>query len=164
MRIFFDTEFMEDGKTIELLSIGMIRDDGEKYYAEVSPSEVDYSKMNPWVVENVLPHLRGGKNYKNRARIAQEIKEFVGPDPEFWAYYADYDWVVLCQLYGRMLDLPEGWPMFCRDLRQVMDFNLPLAYVLKEQIPNLAEHDALADATWNRNLALMLASADFGGL
>ena len=34
-------------------------------------------------------------------------------------YYADYDWVALCQLYGRMLDLPGRWPMFCRDLKQL---------------------------------------------
>lgn len=27
-QVFFDTEFIEDGRTIELLSIGMVRDDG----------------------------------------------------------------------------------------------------------------------------------------
>ena len=39
MKIFFDTEFIEDGKTIDLLSIGAVRDDGETYYAE--PAEAD---------------------------------------------------------------------------------------------------------------------------
>ena len=34
MRIWFDTEFIEDGRTIDLLSIGMVRDDGLEYYAE----------------------------------------------------------------------------------------------------------------------------------
>lgn len=28
------------------------------------------------------------------------------------------DWVVFCQMFGTMLDLPNGWPMFCRDIRQ----------------------------------------------
>lgn len=34
---------------------------------------------------------------------------------------ADYDWVVLCQLYGTMMDLPKGWPMYCRDVKQLCD-------------------------------------------
>jgi hypothetical protein len=35
--------------------------------------------------------------------------------------YADYDWVVLCQLFGAMVDLPKGWPMYCRDIKQWAD-------------------------------------------
>lgn len=41
--------------------------------------------------------------------------------PEFYAYYADYDWVVFCSLFGRMIDLPDGFPMYCRDLKQMID-------------------------------------------
>lgn len=39
----------------------------------------------------------------------------------FYAYYADYDWVVFCSLFGKMIDLPNGFPMYCRDLKQVFD-------------------------------------------
>ena len=36
MKIFFDTEFIEDGKTIELLSIGLVREDGKiRWTAEI---------------------------------------------------------------------------------------------------------------------------------
>ena len=35
MRIFYDTEFLEDGKTIDLISIGMVAEDGREYYAVV---------------------------------------------------------------------------------------------------------------------------------
>lgn len=101
MKIYFDTEFMEDGVTIELLSIGLVREDGQTYYAE--PAEADRSKANPWVKENVLPYLTGP--VKPRSVIAEEIREFVGPRPEFWTWYGSYDWVDLCQLYGRMVDL-----------------------------------------------------------
>lgn len=34
MRIWFDTEFIEDGKTIDLISIGLVRDDGSELYHE----------------------------------------------------------------------------------------------------------------------------------
>lgn len=42
-------------------------------------------------------------------------------EPEFYAYYADYDWVVFCSLFGRMIDLPKGFPMYCKDLKQMLD-------------------------------------------
>jgi hypothetical protein len=138
MMIWFDTEFIEDGKTIDLLSIGMVRDDGWRYYAE--PAEADLSRASDWVKANVLPHLSGKKT--PRADIAKQIIEFAGEAPEFWAYYADYDWVALCQLFGTMMDLPKGWPMYCRDIKQLCDDlgnpTLP---------PNRGtEHNALADA------------------
>lgn len=144
-RIWFDTEFIEDGRTIELVSIGMVREGGATYYAEVEG--VDYSRADPWLHENVFPHLQGGSSLRSRDIIRRDILEFAGETPEFWAYYADYDWVALCQLHGRMIDLPKGWPMFCRDLKQwaVMLGNPELP---KQEG---TEHHALADALWTRS-------------
>jgi hypothetical protein len=146
-RIWFDTEFIEDGKTIDLLSIGLVRDDGAELYLE--NADADLSLASDWVRENVFPHLQmanGDKgNCFSKAEIAQKIREFVGPTPEFWAYYADYDWVALCQLYGTMMDLPDGWPMFCLDIKQE-------AYLSGAALPKQegTEHNALSDARWNR--------------
>src|SRR4051812_11038169 len=33
MKYFYDTEFLEDGQTIELISIGIVAEDGREYYA-----------------------------------------------------------------------------------------------------------------------------------
>jgi hypothetical protein len=142
MRIWFDTEFIEDGRTIDLLSIGLVREDGQVYYAE--PEETNYKNASKWVWDNVIPHLKGGEYAKPRAQIAREIVEFAGEKPEFWAYYADYDWVVLCQLFGTMMDLPKGWPMYCRDLKQAADERGNPT--LPEQ--GTTEHFALNDACW----------------
>ena len=58
-----------------------------------------------------------------------------------------YDWVVFCQLFGAMIDLPTGFPMFCRDIKQVaVQMGNPS---LPHQSPE-AEHNALSDAKWNR--------------
>ena len=141
MRVWFDTEFIEDGKTIDLVSIGMVREDGRLYYAE--SAEADLSKACPWVKENVLPHLKGYAT--PRKKIAQEIIDFVGIDPEFWAWFAAYDWVALCQLYGRMVELPEHWPMRCNDVAQLAE-----GYRIIAPKP-AAEHDALEDAMWTRS-------------
>jgi hypothetical protein len=140
MKFWFDTEFIEDGKTIELLSIGVVSEDGRFFYAE--PLETDLSRASAWVKENVFPGLGGP--VLPRAEIAAEMIEFMGEKPEIWAYYADYDWVALCQLYGTMMDLPKGWPMICYDLRQWLDMN---GHKDVKQ-PDGDKHNALADATW----------------
>ena len=153
MRYWLDTEFIEDGKTIDLLSIGIVAEDGREFYAE--NGEADKSRSNQWVRDNVLPHLRvctppaEDCPHYTKAEIAERVAAFCDPEthskPEFWGYYADYDWVVLCQLFGRMIDLPKGWPMYCRDLKQWCDdLDNP---VLPEQ--GKSEHHALADARWN---------------
>ena len=82
---------------------------------------------------------------QNHARaIARRLNLICGEKPEMWAYYADYDWVAMCQLFGTMMDLPKGWPMYCRDLKQLAgDTSLP------EQ--GKGEHHALADARWTRD-------------
>lgn len=55
MRYFYDTEFIEDGATITLVSIGIVAEDGREYYA-VS-TDFDGARANHWVRENVLAKL-----------------------------------------------------------------------------------------------------------
>jgi hypothetical protein len=55
MRYFYDTEFLDDGKTIDLVSIGIVCEDGREYYAQ--SVEFEPKNANPWVKENVFPHL-----------------------------------------------------------------------------------------------------------
>ncbi len=55
MRFFYDCEFIEDGVTIDLVSIGAVGEDGREFYA-VS-TEFDPDRAGPWVRANVLPKL-----------------------------------------------------------------------------------------------------------
>lgn len=143
MRFWFDTEFLEDGRTIDLISIGVVSEDGREFYAETLGSDV-VARKTEWLTTNVWPHLLGPGAWKERNQIARDLIEFMGEKPEIWAYYADYDWVALCQLHGRMIDLPQGWPMFCRDVKQLADIKG------NPKLPKQAaqEHHALADARW----------------
>lgn len=144
MKIFFDTEFYENGRTIDLISIGMVREDGLEYYAETLRAAV-LARSTEWLAENVAPHLHQPLRVNNRT-IAADIVAFVGEKPEFWAYYSAYDWVALCQLYGTMMQLPKGWPMFCMDVKQLC---LSLG---NPELPKQTsvEHYALADARWTK--------------
>ena len=150
MKYFMDTEFIEDGKTIDLLSIGIVKEDGTTYYAESNECKLEFA--SDWVRKNVFPNLRP-TCARSRNTIKTDILHLVKNDKdiEFWGYYSDYDWVVFCQLFGKMIDLPEGFPMFCLDLKQEM---YQLNYKKEDLIitTNNQEHNALADAIEIKNL------------
>ncbi len=149
MRYWLDTEFMEDGRLIEPLSIGIVAEDGREYYAEFYH---DPKRANIWVAENVFPHLKKRGHLKPTAQIRQELLSFTEIDlygkPEFWAYQASYDWVLMCQIFGRMVDLPPGWPRYCNDIKQLAD---ELGNPRLPADPQ-DEHFALADAQWDKQV------------
>lgn len=149
IKYFLDTEFIERGRAfpIELISIGIRCEDGRDYYA-VS-SEFVPNHASDWVKQNVLSHL--GDSYPiPLSQISTEILAFTDAyssdphNPQFWGYYADYDWVVFCQMFGTMMALPNKYPKYCRDLKQWCDdLGNPK---LPEQTTK--EHNALSDARW----------------
>lgn len=162
MRYFIDTEFIETGgarhPTIDLISIGIVCEDGREYY--VISNEFDEFTASPWVVENVIEKLpmRVAPVWASRAAIRQGILDFIEGEPEFWGYYADYDWVVFCWIFGNMIDLPKGWPKYCRDLKQMADM---CGGVKFPQPDKSKEHNALDDARWNRDMfAYLIEKAD----
>lgn len=145
IKYFIDTEFIEAGphRPIALVSIGIVAEDGREFYRE--SSEFDPESANEWMRQNVLSRLSSDPEERSTLReIGDCIKAFVfdPTKPEFYGWYADYDWVVFCQTFGAMVDLPRGWPMYCRDLKQECDrLGNP-----KIDIPKDDEHNALADA------------------
>lgn len=175
--IDYDLEFLEDGRTIELISIGMVADDGREYYAVNQGMPLRHIRKHQWLTENVVPHLpqphgdwrlhmpkRWLFNYrdpavKSRERIADEVADFIraaGPDVQLWANYGAYDHVALAQLWGPMIRLPEGVPMFTHDIQQERS-RLGLAW---DDLPKQegGEHNALADARHNQTVRRWLAT------
>ncbi|WP_127782474.1 polyadenylate-specific 3'-exoribonuclease AS [Rhodococcus sp. X156] len=147
MRYFYDCEFIEDGTTIDLVSIGVAAEDGREYYA-VS-TEFNPDKAGKWVRANVLPKLPNPSSplWRSRAQIREELLAFLTAEdsPELWAWIAAYDHVALCQLWGAMPALPRALPRFTRELRQLWeDSGSP-------ELPKAPDdaHDALADARHN---------------
>lgn len=245
MKYFYDTEFLEGtqktwigGKTkptIDLISIGVVCEDGREYYAiskdfnlKEAWNRYDVLKQNTkvyWIRENVLKPIYYdwvGKDinfhevehftYKNFKRllkkygksneqIVKEIKNFCYsdketrnaggqfvsgtfipnkyPNIELYGYYSAYDHVVLSWLFGNMIDLPKGFPMYTIDLKQTFDekqecreklekmlrnsglwekyknsrFIFPLSLKDCEDYPKQEnEHNALSDAIFVKNL------------
>ncbi len=113
MKFFYDTEFIEDGATIDLVSIGVVDETGREFYA-VS-TEFDPDKAGPWVREHVLDKLPPPADpaWCDRATMRDRLLKFLnrGRDRvELWAWFAAYDHVALAQLWGDMPALPRELP------------------------------------------------------
>jgi hypothetical protein len=184
--IDYDTEFVEQGPTqpIRLLSIGMVADNGDELYRVLHDSvAMAHAIAHPWLRENVVPHLPvrlpTGSDFmwrwdtrhpdygllRNRFDLADEVLDFVrchgDDDSELWAWYAAYDHVALCQLWGTMADLPEAIPMYTHDLKQEADrFGNPAL----PPMPGAVGHRAIDDARECQYRRRWLASQSGEGL
>lgn len=183
-RYYYDLEFLEDGRTIDPISIGIAADDGREYYAIHAEADWTRASAHPFLPDNVLKHLPGEwamhrtagiyarpefrpdrrhKDVKVREQIAEEVAAFLTAkstdwqDNELWAYYAAFDHVALSWLWGPMVELPPGIPMWTNDLQQVIH-GLHQAGVEVRKPAQTDEHHALADARWDLALhrAIML--------
>jgi len=103
--IFFDTEFTHlDPKIGELLSIGMVKYTGEELYLEFEYG-VD---PHPWVIENVLPTLKG--NPVSKAVAREQLNEFVGDSkPYLMAYVNQFDAIYWYELFEDPKAHPAFW-------------------------------------------------------
>jgi hypothetical protein len=165
-KYFYDTEFKEDGKTIDLISIGIVCEDGREYYAVSSEFDTKAVAKDNWLMDNVMSsigymdeiqymNVTGmpvkdltviDASLRSRREIRNDILDFTyGTWPEFWAWYGAYDHVALCQLFGRMVDLPGKFPMFTADLKQI--HKAAGSPVMPKQTEG--NHNALDDARFN---------------
>lgn len=142
-----------------MISIGIVSEDNREFYR--INLECDFSKASDWVVENVLFPI--GINQSGvitgeslnwavtKDEIKQGVIDFIGddPKPQFWADYCGYDFVVFCQLFGTMMDLPPSFPMYCNDIRQLYD-RLSDDGTLELPVQENGLHNALQDAKWNK--------------
>jgi len=184
MKWFLDTEFLEKPNTIDLISIALINEKGDEFYYLNKRCNLRAAWKDGWIREHVLfsiykENIQGDMQnmipftYRNIKRIFKNLgsepkdiaskilwqttKNYDTTDenpPEFWGYFSDYDWVVFCWLYGRMINLPQQYPMFCRDLKQLMEERGYKDPPIKE----INNHSALDDARWNKKLYEFLNS------
>lgn len=94
--IFFDTEFSSlDPYKGEILSIGLVKMNGEELYLEVECNE----ELSEWTKENVLPLLTEPKI--SRKEAAKKIIEFAGNENSYLvSYVIEFDAPFLYKLIG----------------------------------------------------------------
>lgn len=137
MKYAIDTEFIDTPEHTELLSLAVVREDGEYRYFEFAFQE---EAVTPWLEQHVMPHLAPSTSQISFAMAADALRSWINkhedPHPEFWAYYGAYDWYWMQRVMGGMMNKPDHWPM------------LFIEFANQGSVPQYfkPEHHALADA------------------
>lgn len=101
MLVFLDTEFT-DFTQVDLISVGMVADDGREFYAE----RTDYRRddCNDWVVSNILPLLRKVPGAPcDQPEFTQRLWAWFDalPEPATLVFDSGRDWELLVQMLLR---------------------------------------------------------------
>src|SRR3989344_8005244 len=94
--VFFDTEFSDlDAESGQLLSVGMVKMNGEELYLEIEHE----GELSLWVKENVVPFLNSKKVSEQEAR--DRIRGFLGDtSPYLLSYVNQFDAIFWYKLFG----------------------------------------------------------------
>lgn len=131
MKIFFDTEFTGLHKDTTLISIGLVAENGVKFYAELN--DYNKSQVDEWIQKNVIDSLMyrnedsdlttpewfywGDKTFI-REKLLRWLEQF--DEVEWVSDCCHYDFVLLIDLvYGHALNMPYGKHCAaCHDINQ----------------------------------------------
>lgn len=118
-KLFFDTEFTGLHQNTTLISIGIVAESGQTFYAELT--DYDNTQVDDWIKENVISNLflteydnsaslhewklKGTKQLLRSALTAWLIQfEHV----QIWSDCLSYDWVLFCQIFGHAFQVPKN--------------------------------------------------------
>ena len=134
MNLYFDTEFTGLHAGTTLISIGIVAENGKKFYAEFS--DYDENQCDNWIKENVLKHtILGGNDILakrlgddsettvvlgSKADIQYELGKWLKQfdSVQFVSDVCHYDMVLLIDIFGGAFDLPENVSSVCHDINQ----------------------------------------------
>lgn len=181
-KIFFDTEFTGLHQKTTLISIGLIAETGQSFYAELN--DYDKSQVDEWVQNNVIKNLLmsepkeceeepfsairhhdnpvGNDLYKsyslqlrcNKERLELELEKWLSQfnEVEMWGDCLSYDWVLFCEIFGGVLNIPKNVYYIPFDLSTLFKIKGIDPYINREKFAlggyyfEMPKHNALWDA------------------
>lgn len=163
MKIFFDCEFTGLHQRTTLISLGLVAEDGQTFYAEFD--DYDRGQIDEWLKENVLANLcaRRGVTYGMQDGICylevkgstEKIKHYLSSWLErfhlieIWGDTPAYDWVLFCELFGGGVEcLPKNVYRYPFDLCTLLKIEGVDPDMDREELSGVKgiKHNALEDA------------------
>lgn len=117
MKIFFDTEFTGLHQQTTLISIGMVAENGDTFYAELT--DYDRGQIDEWLQKNVIEKLASVEHAPctlnevvvgNTEAVGIALIEWLGQFDacEMWSDCLSYDWVLFCNIFGHAFSIPKN--------------------------------------------------------
>lgn len=123
-KIFFDTEFTGLHQHTTLISIGLVAETGEKFYAEFT--DYDKEQIDEWLQKNVINNLilqheerrafdffcidKSSSVVGDTKIVKHWLTEWFSQfdEVEIWGDCLSYDWVLFCQIFGHAFNIPKN--------------------------------------------------------
>ena len=172
MNIYFDTEFTQLSKNGELISIGLVTDSDDAFYAEFTDFSTEL--LTDWHYENVIKNLMNSEKPKC-SRIIERIDNCVGmtgtkievrtelliwligfqEEIQLVSDVCHYDFMFFIDIFGTAFDLPRCVNPTCIDINQeiakhlnitnkeAFDINRESLIDKRDSIKHNALHDAI---------------------
>lgn len=147
LNVYFDTEFTGLRQNTDLISIGLISERGDCFYAELTDYNKDY--INEWINDNVIANLEfknvGGivyfissdnitkplynqksiKSYPTKSDVSFHLNEWLNRisnngeiNIKLISDVCHYDMVLFAELFGGAMNLPSFVSPACHDINQ----------------------------------------------
>lgn len=149
--IYFDTEFTGLHQKTTLLSIGLINEYGDTFYAEFN--DADYTQVDKWLSDNVIANLKynehdtffddsdpGVIQIKDSASVIKlALTDWLGrfDEVEMWSDCLCYDWVLFNNIFGTAFDIPKNV--------YYIPFDLSSAFRMKGIDPDISREEYAGD-------------------
>jgi len=173
LNLFLDTEFTELTRNAELISMALVAETGEYFYAE--NSDINPYIQTEWVEKNVIRQLSIKQNLLsdvkameikgNSIEIATAFKIWLAqfpvvrdddkkiiPNITVWADNYTWDWLLFTDLFGGSFSLPELITYIPMDIATLLkikniDPDIDREELLEKKLDNnYSKHHALYDA------------------
>lgn len=123
MKIFLDFEFTGLHKYTTPVSLALVAENGQEFYAEFT--DYDKDQAGGWIRENILPNtlyvqypatrrhlidIPGNHFVGDSDLITMKVRHWLNNYSfiEMWGDCLAYDWVLFCQLFGGAMHLPRN--------------------------------------------------------
>ena len=133
----------------DLISIAIVCEDGRQY----SALNMDYFQ----------PHSYNLSYRKSKNKMAGEIIAFVKNEssyPQFYSWVANYDWVLLCSIFGGKEYIPNCFPEYCYNVQQdfdVLQYKSPaLQGIMDEKDESIFGSHSVEIAEWTKRMYLTI--------
>lgn len=162
MKVFFDTEFTGLHKDTTLISIGLVSESGQMFYAELN--DYNLNQVDDWILDNVIHNLVyndvnncksfEGSNVLMKGSItdvANELELWLNQfdEVEIWSDCLAYDWVLFNHLFGHAFNIPHNVYYIPFDICTLFKLKGVDPDISREEFANIEsmkKHNALDDA------------------
>lgn len=157
MKVFFDSEFTGLHKNTTLISIGLITEKGDTFYAELT--DYDTSQVDDWIQKNVIENLiipdEAGMQIVNtfkgdKAYVRECLETWLSQysEVEMWSDCLSYDWVLFNDLFGHAFNIPKNVYYIPFDICTLFELKNVDSDINREMFAGIdgEKHNALHDA------------------